>query len=372
MTHLDRRQWLKTAGLAGAFSMLGGLPALAETAAPRRRLAADTMARLSSNENPYGPSDKVRAAITDAFEIACRYPFSYSDEVRALIARRHGVTPDHIAITAGSTEGLKAAGLLYGMNGGEIVTAEPTFKALMTYAEQFGAYINWVPSTRELQHDLDAMEQRVTHNTSMVYICNPNNPTGTLLPGDRLRNFCDRVSDRTVVFVDEAYFDFIEDPNYPSMVELVREGQNVIVARTFSKVYGLAGLRIGYLIARPDIIRRIRDKRMAFTNILALAAAQAAMEDEAFYRFSLDKNAEARTMIYETLNRLGLRYIPSQTNFVFFESGMDITELGGALYQQGVVIGRPFPPFMKWCRISTGTIEETGRFCEALQKELGS
>ncbi len=372
MKKIDRRQWLKTAGLTGAFSMLSGMSALAaEPLTGRPRTDSDVPIRLSSNENPYGPSPKVRTAIREAFDMACRYPFSYAGELRERLAERHGVTPDHITITAGSTEGLKVAGLLYGMAGGEIIAAEPTFKALMGYAEQFGAYVNWVLVDDQLQHDLDAMEGRITNRTSLVYVCNPNNPTGSLLPADTLRNFCELAARRTMVFVDEAYFDFIEDPHYPSMVDLVKAERNVIVARTFSKVYGLAGLRIGYLVARPDITARLREHRVAFTNTPALFAAQAALDDEEFYQFSLQKTVECRQMIYEVLDDLGRRYVPSQTNFVFFETGRPIRQLIDEMLTRGVHIGRPFPPLESWCRISTGTTEETAQFCEALRAVMG-
>lgn len=372
MTQLSRRQWLRTAGLAGAFSLMGGgqmLQAMPARTPGRPRPGSEIeMIRLSSNENPYGPSEAVRKAMTEAFDHACRYPYGYSEGLFRMIAEKEGVTTDHLVVTAGSTEGLKIAGLLYGMEQGEIVAAEPTFKALMSFAERFGAYVNWVPVDEQLNHDLEAMDRRITTNTSLVYVCNPNNPTGTILPGGKLRDFCASVSKRTMTFVDEAYIDFITDPDYPSMVELVREGHNVIVAKTFSKVYGLAGLRIGYLIARPDIARRLQERLVAFTNVLAIAAAKAALQDQEFYRFSLEKTKAAKEMIYATLDELELPYMPSHTNFVFFESGRDIRGLNEAMREQGVLIGRPFPPLTKYCRISTGTLEETRSFCEGLKK----
>lgn len=371
MTPLDRRQWLKTAGLASTFSLFGGLQGWAAPAPTASRAEMGAPIRLSSNENPYGPSPKVRQAMTEAFDTACRYPYAYANALRERLAELHGLTPEHILITGGSTEGLKIAGLLYGMNGGEVIAAEPTFKALLTYTEEVGGYVNWVPCQEDLQHDLEGMARRVTNNTSLVFVCNPNNPTGTLLPAEAMRNFCETVSRRVPVFADEAYFEFIQDPRYPSMTSLVKEGYNVIVSRTFSKVYGLAGLRIGYLIARPDLINRLRDKRVAFTNGLAIAAAKAALEDEAFYRLSLQKNEESRALICSTLDELGLRYLPSQANFVFFQSGMDISLLGGAMYERGLIIGRPFPPLLDWCRISTGTMEDTAVFCNALKEVLG-
>jgi len=372
MTQIDRRQWLKTMGLTGTMAFLGNFDTLAKSAedlAFPPRLFAKPI-RLNSNENPYGPSQKVRQTMIDSFDIVCRYPFSFTDELFEMIAKKEGVTSDHIVISAGSTEGLRIAGLTYGMNGGEIVAAKPTFLALLTYAEQFGAYVHQVPLDDTLTHDLGAMEKRINGNTKLVYICNPNNPTATLLPTQKLKDFCESVSKRTLVFCDEAYGDFVEDPSYESMVQLVKNGENVIVSRTFSKVYGLAGIRIGYLIARPDIASRLNRNLAAFTNILALKAAQTALEDKEFYDFSLGKNREAKDIIYKTLDSLELPYIQSHTNFVFFKSGRPIRGLISDMSMEGVQIGRPFPPLTDWCRISTGTLEEVQAFSKALTRVM--
>ena len=151
------------------------------------------------------------------------------------------------------------------------------------------------------------------------------------------------------------------------MVELVKEGKNVIVSKTFSKVYGLAGIRIGYLIARPDIAARLKKSIMAMTNVLAIAAAEEALKDDEFYKFSIAKNAEGKENMYKTLDDIGLDYIKSHTNFVFFQSGRHINDLSEAMAKKGVLIGRPFPPLYNWARISTGTTEEVNAFCDALK-----
>jgi histidinol-phosphate aminotransferase len=375
MTHINRRQWLKTAGLSGAFSLLGGGQLLSG-----RHLSDNpffspsdpeaTPVRLSSNENPYGPSEAVRQAIVDAFDKACRYPWGYYKELQEAVARREGVPADHIVLTAGSGEGLKAAGLTYGQGQSEIVAPDPTYLALMQYAEQFGAYIHRVRLNADLQHDLEGMERRITARTSLVFVCNPNNPTGSLLPAQALRDFCRSVSDRTLVFADEAYFDYVEEKGYPSMVELVKEGRNVVVSRTFSKVFGLAGVRAGYLVARPDVARRIGQNTMANPNIFAVFAAQAALKDEEFFHFSLRKNREAKAMIYKTLDELRLPYLESHANFVFFQAGRDVRALADEFQQKGVLIGRPFPPLYDWCRISTGALEEVEVFCRVARQVM--
>ena len=373
MKKLDRRAWLRTAGLTGAFSMLGGLSAVQakdDTVAP---LAAppieDAIARLSSNENPMGPSPKARQAMIEAFEWGCRYPYYYATELAEMIAKKHGVSRDLIVLGSGSSEGLKCTALAFGLHGAEIISAAPTYLSLLSYAEHFGAHINMVPLDDDLVHDLDAMGGRITNQTGLVFVCNPNNPTGTILPAEKLKDFCRDVSSQVNVFVDEAYFEYIQQP-YPSMIELVKEEKNVIVSRTFSKVYGLAGIRMGYLVARPDIADRIRKKRMSMLNVLAINAAKAALQDEKFYQASLAQNTATKQLIYNTLDDLKLKYVPSSTNFVFFHTGKDIGEVIPAMLEHKVRVGRPFPPLRDWCRISTGTTEDVKLFCKSLRKMM--
>ena len=181
------------------------------------------------------------------------YPPSHYGPLIDAIAEKEDVPRDHILLVSGSNEGLKLTGLIYARNGGEILTGTPTYKALLDYAEEFGAIINPVPLDADLKYDLDEIEKRVSSKTKMVFFCNPNNPTGTLVDPERARDFCRTVSEKTMVFSDEAYSDYIEEENYPTMVPLVKEGKNVIVSHTFSKVYGMAGVRVGYLVARPEI-----------------------------------------------------------------------------------------------------------------------
>lgn len=371
MRNVDRRQWLKTIGLSSGFTLLGGFEGLAAIEQTTKPYLKDELIRLSSNENPYGPSKRVREIITDTFDQACRYPFQYLRSLVDVIAEKEGVTKDHIVVTGGSGEGLCAAGLVYGMSGGEIIAADPTFQQILRYAENHGAYVHRVPVDSNMNHDLDAMEQRITSKTRLIYICNPNNPTGTIIEKNKLRDFCSSVSENAIVFSDEAYYDFITEPDYPSMVELVKKGGNVIVSKTFSKVYGMAGLRIGYLVARPDIATRLKNSVMARTNILAIAAAKEALQDDEFYKFSILKNKETKTLIYKTLDDLGLEHIKSHTNFVFFKSGRAINGLINDMLNEGVQIGRPFPPFTNWARISTGTTEQVEQFSSALKKVLG-
>lgn len=369
MKNIDRRKWLKTVGLSSGFALVGGLEAFAVETPDK--VTSDGLIKLSSNENPYGPSKRVRAAITDSYDAACRYPFQALSGLVEMIAEKEGVTKDHIVVTGGSGEGLCAAGLVYGVAGGEIIAADPTFQQILRYGEAHGAYVHRVAVDATFNHDLEAMAKRITTRTRLIYICNPNNPTGTIIEKNQLQDFCASMSEQAVVFSDEAYYDFILEPDYPSMVELVKKGNNVIVSKTFSKVYGMAGLRIGYLVTRPDIASRLKRSVMARTNMLAIAAAKEALKDDEFYKFSLMKNAEGKKLIYGALDDLGLEYIKSHTNFVFFKSGRHIDGLIADMKKENIMIGRPFPPFYNWARISTGKVEEVELFGKAIRKVLG-
>jgi histidinol-phosphate aminotransferase len=312
----------------------------------------------------------MKKAMVAAFENSCRYPWVYNGALIKLIAEKEGVPEDHIVLMAGSMEGLKVAGITFGL-GGELITCAPTFLSMMEYAVLFGTAINWVPLTKDLDFDLDEIEKRVSAKTSLVFLCNPNNPTGKLLPAGRVLDFCESVSKKAVVFSDEAYYDYITEPNYPSMVELVKKGMNVVVSRTLSKIYGLAGIRMGYLIAKPDLAAKLRERVVANTNIMAIEAGKAALQDKEFYRFSLQKNAEAKALLVQTLDDLKLPYLESHANFVFFQSGRDASELAKTMAEKGFIIGRPFPPLNDWCRVSTGTLEEIQLYNQAIREVLG-
>lgn len=371
---MDRREWMKRGSAFGALSLLGSQSLIttltdSEKASFNPR-ALDFPVQLNFNENPFGPSAKVRDAMIEGFDIGCRYPDPYSQELMDMIVAKEGVPRDHIVITGGSTEGLKITGLTFANNRGEIIAARPTFLAMMTYAKQWGATVNWVDLDKKLTHDVDEMERRISAKTKLVFLCNPNNPTSTLLSKEKLTDFCTSASKKTIVFSDEAYYDFIEEKNYPSMISLVKKGENVIVSRTFSKVYGLAGLRIGYLIAKPELATKIRENIVAYTNVLALKAAVAAMKDDEFYQFSLNKVREGKKIMYAAMDELKLEYIKSNTNFIFFKTGRDINTFNKQMLDQGIKVGRAFPPYNDWCRISTGTIEEVQFFADTLKKVL--
>lgn len=366
MKNFDRREWLKTIGLTGGVALLNPGDLLASQAKNNARLG-DSQILLNANENPYGPSDKVKKVISDHLNEGCRYPFRSISSLVDMLAEKEDIHRDCIVITGGSTEGLKATGLVYGLNEGELIAADPTFQAMLSYAETFKAKVHRVPLNEKLEHDLDAMASKINKKTKLVFICNPNNPTGTLLEKNHLIDFCKSFDRSALIFSDEAYYDFITEPDYPSMVELVKEGRNLIVSKTFSKVYGLAGMRIGYLVAKPELAKKLKKAVMANTNILAIEAAKEALRDDAFYKFSIRQNYTSKESIYQALDDLSLPYVKSHTNFIFFKTGRDIATFSSQMKAKNIVVGRPFPPLLDWARISTGTTEDVKAFTNALR-----
>ena len=369
----SRREWFKSSLGLGGLMMTPSILTAEEIKKYNPRPLSDVV-KLSSNENPYGPSERVRNAIIDSFEDACRYPYEYILELQKILAKKHNVSPESIVITGGSNEALRITGLAVADQGGEIVAGKPTYLALMSYAEAFGGKINWVPVDSNKGYDLSSIEKNINDKTKMVFLANPNNPTGTLLEKSSLSKFCEKVTDKTLVFCDEAYYDYINEKDYPSMDYLVREGKDIIISRTFSKVFGMAGLRIGYLVLKPELADNLfgeyspygRKKIMAQTNVLAVAAAIEALKDKDFYAFSLKKANEEKDKIYKLLDYIGLNYVESSTNFVFFESKKHIDVLSKEMLENGVIVGRPFPPFYDWCRVSTGTSQEVDKFVSAM------
>ncbi|HMQ50304.1 MAG TPA: histidinol-phosphate transaminase [Saprospiraceae bacterium] len=369
MTQLNRRNWLKLSGLSGASLALGATLAPVEkwVQTPHPARSSGGPVRLMSNENPYGPSEVVKKAMTDALSLTYQYPFSSYSVLLEALSKHEGVPKDHILLTSGSNEGLRVAAATFGIRFGEILTCEPTYNALMAYAEEFGGTVASLPLTPELKFDLAALEAKTSPRTAMIFLCNPNNPTGTLLDAEQVSTFCNSLSDKTIVFSDEAYYDYIEQADYPSMVPLVKEGKNVIVSRTFSKVYGMAGIRVGYLIAPPDMIRQMAPKVMGYVHIMGIYGAAAALNDTTFYNYSLEMNRQSKQVIYDTCQELGLEYAPSHTNFVFLKTDRDISWVIEQMLQKGVRVGRPFPPLHQWCRVSTGTLEEMEQWRKAMK-----
>ncbi len=372
MSQLSRRNLLRNLGVAGTAGLVINptdlLKFYRENNKSRSIITNDDVIRLSANENPYSPSPMMAKAISEMNPDLCRYPNQTFRVLEEKIAEREGVHPDQVVVCSGSREGLNVVGLHYALQGGEIATCLPTYNALLTYAEHFGAMINASALDANLGFDLDAIRSSVNNKTKLVFVCNPNNPTGTLLDPKDLEKFCKEVGSDTPVFVDEVYKDYIEEPDYPSMKSLIDDGYKIIISRTFSKVYGLAGARVGYLMTHADLAKKLRRALMSGTNVLGVKMAMTALEDESFYRYSLAKNREAKNIIYDALDKVGLKYIKSHANFVFFHTGRHISDVSVQFASHGIEVGRPFPPFTDWCRISTGKVEEVRQFAAVLER----
>jgi len=379
---VSRRAWLRTTSLglgAGAllpsalpaasaldvFSSSGGdLERYARAVAAERQAAA--VVRLASNENPYGMSPRARQAMADAYDEHNKYGSPSYAELRTAFAKQNNVPADHVMVTQGSREVLCVAALAHGMRGADMVTASPTFEALPDYAEHMGLTVHRVPLDANHTHDLEAMDRRITNAVGLVFVCNPNNPTGTLVPDGTLRDFVSSTAKRTTVLVDEAYHDFVTDPSYRTMTDLVVKGENVIVLRTASKIHGLAGCRIGFAIARPDIIARMQGFTTGVPNALAARAAIAAIADTDWPKFCVQKNNEGMQILRTAVQQLGRKQTTSHTNFGFFHAGRPAAQVAAAALAKGFLIGRAFPPYNDWVRVSIGTPEEMRDFVRVL------
>lgn len=389
---VSRRQWLKSSGLVAGGALATSaispslLPAMeGDSAAPavvdglttpngflalEREIEAARRAegpiRLASNENPYGMAPSAKQAIMDMWKEHSWYGARALPDLRKVFAAHVGVPEDHVLITAGSAEVLSIVALAYGMHGGEVLTPWPTYEGLPRYAESMGARVHKVALDGNLAHDLEAMDRRLVQAIDLVFVCNPNNPTGTLTDGAKLRSFVSNASRKAMVLVDEAYHDFVTEASYSSMIDLVKAGENVIISRTASKIHGLAGLRTGFAIARPDIIARLQPCITSFAGVFGARAAAASIQDTAYQTMCRQRNAEGRAIMTEALTKLGRKMTASHTNFVYFHAGMPVEKVQAAMLAKGFMIGRAFPPYNDWARISIGTPDEMRRVAAAL------
>jgi histidinol-phosphate aminotransferase len=355
-------------GIAGGTAALALAPAAAHATTATKPLFAPPpgTAFLMRNENPYGPSPAALKAIADHAAHGCYYSNDAERTLAAAIAARHGVTPAHILIGAGSSEVLNCATMALGQ-GGHIVAADLTFDPPLHYAGGKNIPIQRVALAPDLSIDLDAMAAAVSAGTRAVHICNPNNPTGRLLPAADLRAFAAAVTPKATLILDEAYNELTPDPAANSLVDRVRAGDNIVIARTFSKIYGLAGLRIGYAIARPDLIARMKPWSMSVGNSTAgLAAALATYDDADFLAFSRAKIVEARALLTEAATKAGLETLPSATNFVYVKVP-DANRLQKAFEARNILIRPSYgPKWSEWSRVSCGRLEDVARYAEAL------
>jgi len=365
---LSRRDLLSASAL-----LLAGPGAMLRAAAREVAASGGGPLVLSWNENPYGPSPAARAAISQSIADGCRYPSD--EEIAALVsalAVHEDISANHIVIGTGSGELLRALGLLYGRDGGEIIAAHPTYEELTSYAQHWGAAMKFVPVDGQLRHDLPAMHAALSPHTRAVYLCNPNNPTGTAVPAAHIREFVRSLPPTAIAIVDEAYMDFAAAGETASVAGLVPEGQRVVVLRTFSKIHGMAGLRCGYAIAPPDIAAQLAAACMTTPNIFAVRAARASLTDRGFLADCRQRIQASRARITAELTRLKLRYAEPQGNFVFFDTGMPLSRFSDLMRQRNILVGRLFAPYDTWCRITIGTEPEVTAFLGALREVRSS
>jgi histidinol-phosphate aminotransferase len=324
--------------------------------------------RLSANENPYGPSPKAFQAITESFGLACRYPDEHNNVLIDKLAKLNGVNHDQILLGDGSGEILKlCAETFTGPQNGKLVAADPTFEAILNNASANGAEVVKIPLTSTFAHDLPKM--LAAAKGGVIYVCNPNNPTASITPKEELRDFIAKTPRETMILVDEAYFHYANSPDYESVISLVKEHPNLIVSRTFSKIYGMAGLRCGYCVAQKETIERMhRNQMWDSVNCMALAAATASLDDPDQVTNGKRSTNEAKQFTISELDKIGYKQIPSQANFIMFDCKKPVVPLIKAMKERNVHVGRLFPALPNHMRVTIGKKSEMETFLAAFRE----
>jgi histidinol-phosphate aminotransferase len=375
---LSRRRFAGSIGAALGASLLAPLRAVARPAPIAASVPAATPAapqagqggiRLDSNENPYGPSARALAAMAASPMLASRYPDSGEEPLIATLARLHATQEENVVLGCGSGEIIKMADMAFLTAGQRLIVAEPTFEAVVVFSGLTRAVPVKVPLTADFRHDLKAMAAACDGEAGMVYICNPNNPTGTIVGRAALQACLEAIPSRVVVLIDEAYHHFVEDPSYASAVDLIARFPNLIVSRTFSKIYGLAGMRLGYAVAAKERIDAMRRHAVwSNANAAVLAAARASLDDADHVPRQRRQMNDTRRFLCAELEKDGRRVIPSEANFVMFEVGKDVREVIAALAARQIFVGRRFAALPQWLRVSIGTRTEIEAFLAALRQ----
>jgi histidinol-phosphate aminotransferase len=372
MTQIDRRAWLKLIGLATAEAVVARplYARPADTGAPPT--SGTALVRLSLNENPYGPAPSVVAAIQLELAHLCRYTDVGAGRLVSLIAVKEGV-PEEQVILGEILDSLGTYLSLQGGPGGEFIYSDPGYTELIDAAAAVGGTGVPVPLNSEMQNDLPAISGRFNQRTRAVFLVNPHNPTGTVADANEFRQFVREASSRTLVIVDEAYLEFADGFAQRTLADRVRAGDDVIVFRTFAKMYGLAGLDIGYGLLPKRITKALKDRGLNnphLFNRLAIAGAAASLSDTQYVGTVAARVAHEREIWLALLRALKARVTPSQGNFVFFETGIPHADFSAALRHDGIDIGRSFPPYDRWARISIGLPQENALARAAVRKLL--
>lgn len=372
--NISRRQWLKQ-GTAAAIGFGFSLRSLGNEEGITRDFGRPAgLINLGANENPYGISPKAKEVIKALIGEANRYQYNVPavQSFKKTLAAYHKVTTDHILITAGSGDGLAMLARQY--SHGNIVTATPTFNILPATAKSIGAQVIEIPLTEDKVHDLPAMMNAINDKTSLVYICNPANPTATMLKPDVMKDFCLEASKKTTVLIDEAYIDFLDAPDNESMTALAGINPNIIVISTFSKIHGMAGLRIGYTISHPDTIKKLNEghysRSQLACSVLSLGAAQASLADEQHRRMSKAKNEAVREYTFQELRKMKFTCYPSFTNFLFFRLHNYKGDFASDMLKENILLRSNHYPDGQWARVSIGTMEEMKEFIRIMKNKF--
>jgi histidinol-phosphate aminotransferase len=362
----------RRAALIGAAALLTPLTPGILGAAPNPSPDKTKLIKLDGNENPYGPSPAARQAILASVSEAPRYADATIETLTNQLAAHEDVAPSQIVIGAGSGELLKMAGLLAvtTTSGSEVVASRPTYEELPVFARTLGLKVHWIAPDTEHRHDLSAMRGAITQLTRLAYVCNPNNPTGTAVTRDALETFIRSVPVSCTVIVDEAYMDLVDQPGVATVAALVKDVPNMVVLRTFSKLHGLAGLRIGYAIAPVELAPRLGALSLTWPNSTGLSAAIASFNDRDFQRATRAALTGDRAKVHATLDRMGLDRADAQGNFVFFDTGGPLQRFQDRMLAEGIKVGRHFDGYDTWARVTIGLHHEVDRFLHALPRAL--
>jgi histidinol-phosphate aminotransferase len=331
----------------------------------------DRFAKLASNENNWGPPESVMKAMNGAWKYANRYGYPDGNVVQA-IAEHHGVKPENIMLTAGSSEVLQVVGTTFLLGGKKVVGADPTYATVFQHASNLKAEGIKIPLLKDYRQDMPAMIEAANKNASDVglfYLCNPNNPTGVVVTAKEVKQVIEGIPKDMPILIDEAYHHFVDDPAYGTSMPYVIEGRPVIIARTFSKIAALAAMRIGYAVSTPEIIKKMRPYSMNSVNVLAKWGAAASLKDVAGQAEIKKKVVDLRNKTTRELEAYGYATIPSQTNFFMVSlEGRTVQPVIEEFRTKGVLVGRPFPPMINHLRVSVGVPEEMDRFVKGFKE----
>lgn len=378
----SRRRFVHGLGTAATFGYVAGREANphAQSARPSsvtlspamsaRVAEYDAAVKLASNENPWGPLDSVMQAMNGAWKYSYRYGYPDGGVLEA-IAAHHGVSPEHILLGAGSAEILDVVAWTFLQNGRKVLGFEPTYNSVFALATslkteairlQLGSdYSQSIPA-------LIAAARRHQRELGFIYLCNPNNPTGMVVTKSEIAQLVDGLPQDLPVLIDEAYFHYVEDPNYGTALPHVLDGRRVIISRTFSKIFGIAAMRLGYAIAPPDLINAMRPHSEASINALVKWGAVAGLQDTAGQQRVKDRTLQIKKRTVASVKALGYEVLPSEANYFMVGIRRDVRPVIEEFKKRGILVGRPFPPMMQHLRVSVGNDEEMDRFLAAFKE----